>query len=66
LTGSTGTEPNSGVEGANNNANAKTVKFQGQQIPINTDGTINYNGGIYKLNPDGKGATLVPKQTTQQ
>jgi hypothetical protein len=61
LTGSTGTEPNSGVEGAN-----KTVKFQGQQIPINTDGTINYNGGTYKLNPDGKGATLVPKQTTQQ
>ena len=55
LTGTTGADPN-----------AKTVKFQGQQIPVNTDGTINYNGGTYKLNPDGKGATLVPKQTTQQ
>ena len=66
LTGSTGTEPNSGVEGANNNANAKTVTFNGQKIPIDTDGTINYHGAKYNISPDGKQATMVPKQPAQQ
>jgi len=36
-----------------------TQKFNGQEIQVKNDGTYEYNGHTYKLNPDNKGGTLV-------
>lgn len=38
---------------------SKTVKIGGSEIPLNDDGTFVYQGHTYKVNPDGKGGTLV-------
>jgi hypothetical protein len=37
----------------------KTVTYQGQQVPLNEDGTFTAHGATYKVSPDGKTATKV-------
>lgn len=42
-----------------NQPQAKTVQFNGKPVPLGSDGTFKVGDYTYKLNPDGKTASLV-------